>query len=191
MNPILSAAGELQEFCSLRAWRFCFIGGLAVQRWGEPRNTQDADLTLLTGFGHEEPFVDELLTQFEGRRRDAKMFALQYRVLLLRAANGVPLDVALGAMPFEENSIARSSMWVLPEQASLQTCSAEDLIVHKIFAGRDRDWLDIEGVLLVQKGCLNLKQVREEVAPLLVLKEEPDSLRIFDKLCVKCGLESA
>lgn len=188
MNPVLSAAGELQEFCARRTWRFCFIGGLAVQRWGEPRNTQDADLTLLTGFGHEEPFVDELLSQFAGRRPDTKAFALQYRVLLLRAANGVPLDVALGAMSFEENSIVRSSLWVLPEQAALQTCSAEDLIVHKIFAGRERDWLDIEGVLLVRKCGLNLRQVREEVEPLLALKEEQESLRKFEKLCEKCGL---
>lgn len=190
MNPVLAAAGELQLFCSRRAWRFCFIGGLAVQRWGEPRNTQDADLTLLTGFGHEEPFVDELLTHFDGRRTDTKAFALQYRVLLLRAANGIPLDVALGAMSFEENSIVRSSLWILPEQTALQTCSAEDLIVHKVFAGRERDWLDIEGVLLVQKDALNLKQVREETEPLLVLKNEPESLRKFERLCEKCGLRA-
>ena len=30
------------------------MGGVALQRWGEPRLTQDVDLTLLTGFGDEE-----------------------------------------------------------------------------------------------------------------------------------------
>ena len=73
-----------------------------MQRWGEPRLTQDVDLTLLTGFGNEEAFIDGLLAGFEGRRPDARSFALRYRVLLLRASNGVPLDVALGAMLFEE-----------------------------------------------------------------------------------------
>jgi hypothetical protein len=35
MNPIFAAAVELQDFCHAQGWRFCFIGGLAVQRWGE------------------------------------------------------------------------------------------------------------------------------------------------------------
>jgi len=29
---------------------FCFIGGIGVQGWGEPRFTHDADLALWTGF---------------------------------------------------------------------------------------------------------------------------------------------
>ena len=77
MNSILEAASELQTFCSAAGWKLCFIGGLAVQRWGEPRQTQDADLTLITGFGTEELFVDQLLTTFQGRREDTKSFALR------------------------------------------------------------------------------------------------------------------
>ena len=33
---VLAAAGEVQHFCQERNWHFCFIGGVAVQRWGEP-----------------------------------------------------------------------------------------------------------------------------------------------------------
>ena len=53
MNPIFAAAREIQDFCRGRGWRSCVIGGLAVQRWGEPRLTRDVDVTLLTGFGSE------------------------------------------------------------------------------------------------------------------------------------------
>ena len=60
LDPILAAACELEEFCRSRAWKFCFIGGIAVQRWGEPRFTADADLTLLTGFGDEESYIEPL-----------------------------------------------------------------------------------------------------------------------------------
>ena len=49
MKPIFSASLEIQEFCHRRAWRFCFIGGIAVQHWGEARLTRDADLTVFTG----------------------------------------------------------------------------------------------------------------------------------------------
>ncbi len=65
MNEVIRAAAELQDFCAARNWRFCFIGGLAVLRWGEPRETADADLTLLTGFGTEDPFIDALLGRFD------------------------------------------------------------------------------------------------------------------------------
>ena len=92
-----------------RQWHFCFMGGLAVQRWGEPRLTQDIDVTLLTGFGAEESYIDTLLMLYPGRRPDAKSFALQYRVLLLRSSRGIGVDIALGALPFEETCIKRAT----------------------------------------------------------------------------------
>ena len=61
MNAIFAAAKEVCDFMEARRWTYCVIGGLAVQRWGEPRLTRDADLTLLTGFGDEEGFADALL----------------------------------------------------------------------------------------------------------------------------------
>ncbi len=175
MNPIFAAALELEDFCRARRWRFCFIGAIAVQRWGEARLTQDADLTLLTGLGGEEPFVDALLAAFAARREDARDFALRYRVLLLRAANGVPLDVSLGAMPFEERAVERSSPFHVGEDRSLQICSAEDLIVFKAFAARDKDWLDVEGVALRQAGKLDEPLVWRELTPLLELKDSPET----------------
>ena len=48
-----------------------------MQRWGEPRVTSDADLTILTGWGTEETFVDALLRNFRPRHESAREFALQ------------------------------------------------------------------------------------------------------------------
>jgi hypothetical protein len=110
MNALLQAAAQLQRFCDLKKWSMCFIGGLAVQRWGEPRLTKDADVTLLTGFGNETAFIDPLLAAYDARIANAKRFALSNRVLLLESKSGVPLDIAMGAMPFEENSIHRASL---------------------------------------------------------------------------------
>jgi hypothetical protein len=179
---VLAAAEEVQRFCQSRGWRFCFIGGVAVQRWGEPRLTQDVDLTVLTGFGGEEEFIDALLACFTARRPDARDFALAHRVLLLSNAVGVAVDVALGAFPFEERSIVRASTWSWSEGHSLTTCSAEDLVVHKTFAGRDLDWGDVERVLIRQHGKLDLAQVRSELKPLLELKGEPDALGKLERM---------
>ena len=176
MNELFTAALELQEFCDQRHWQFCFIGGLAIQRWGEPRFTGDADMTLLTGFGEEEGFARILIEKFAPRRSYALDFALRYRVLLLWAANHIPLDVALGGLPFEENSIRRASAFAFPTGQALTTCSAEDLLVHKVFAAREKDWLDVDGILARQWGKLNFDLVRRELKPLLELQEKPESL---------------
>lgn len=175
MNPIFVAAHEVELVCHQGLLKFCFIGGLAVQRWGEPRMTQDVDMTLLTGFGGEEPFVDEMLHHFLGRISDAREFALRNRVLLLKASNGIAIDVSLGAMPFEEHTIDRSSPFRVDTHVTLTTCCAEDLIVHKAFAGRDKDWADIRGIVARQGPVLRLPMIWTELLPLLELKQDTDA----------------
>ncbi len=176
MNPLFAAALELQRFFEARAWRFCFIGGLAVQRWGEPRLTLDVDCTLLTGFGQEERYVDELLGAFVGRVDHPRAFALAHRVLLVYGSGRVPIDIALGAMPFEERCIERASPFDIGDRQSLTMCSAEDLVVFKAFAGRDRDWLDVEGIVLRQRDALDANIIWRELTPLLELKGDADAL---------------
>lgn len=108
---VLATAVEVQAFCERRGWRFCCIGGVAAQRWGQPRLTQDVDLTILTGFEGEERFVDSLLEAFVPRRPDAREFALLNRVVLARSRSGVDLDIALGALPFHErHGLRRGSL---------------------------------------------------------------------------------
>jgi hypothetical protein len=175
VNPIFRAAADVQRFCDTQGWRFCFIGALAVIRWGEPRLTQDVDLTILTGFDGEDRYVDALLQRFKGRREDARAFALQYRVVLLES-DAIPVDVALGAMPFEEHAVERATAWRLPDGTSILTCSAEDLIVFKAFAGRDKDWLDVEGIIIRQAPRLDSGLIMEELGPLLDLKGTPEDL---------------
>ncbi len=101
LNELLALARELQEFFVSQGWAFCFIGGLVVQTWGEPRYTKAVDITLLTGFGTEEPFIDALLARYRSRRPDARNFALVNRVLLLQSENGIGIDIAMGALDFD------------------------------------------------------------------------------------------
>ncbi len=182
MNPIFQAAQNLQNFCEQTRWKFCFIGGLAVQRWGQPRMTMDVDMTLLTGFGNEQYYIKKLLQQFTPRRSDAAEFAVKNRVLLIKDENRTPFDIALGAIPFEENAIRRSSIWIINQEFSLRTCSAEDLIVHKSFANRGIDWFDIESILQRQQGVLNIQQIRDDLKPLAELKEEPEILTKLERM---------
>jgi hypothetical protein len=103
-------------------------------------------------------------------------------VLLAQTIDGVSVDIALGALPFEERTVARASPWQVDPALVLSTCSAEDLVVHKAFAGRDLDWGDVERVLTRQHGKLNLVQIRAELQPLLELKDAPESLDKLERM---------
>jgi hypothetical protein len=176
VTDIIEAAAELQAICQSQDWQFCFIGGLALQRWGEPRETVDVDLSLFAGFGDEQQFCDVLLKHFAPRISDAAAFARERRVLLLRSAKGIGLDVALAALPYEALVIERSSYFIYPPNVSLRTCSAEDLVVLKAFAGRGQDWVDVERIIVRQTGNLDWIYIREQLQPLAELKEAPGIL---------------
>jgi hypothetical protein len=186
MNEVLRAAQDIQQFIRSQEWQFCIIGGIAVARWGQPRTTADVDVTLITGFGSEEQYVDLLLFAFSARRTDAKEFALTYRVLLLKSDLGIGIDVALAGLPFEERLIQRATEFSYGQGIALLTASAEDLVVLKAFAGRPQDWIDLEGILVRQGDRFDWELTISELEPLCALKESPETvtqlLRLRDSL---------
>lgn len=175
MTDLFQAACGLQRFLQERRWRFCFIGGLAVVHWGEPRLTRDIDLTLLTGFGQEERFIDELLAHYPARMEDARAFALEYRTLFVAVSGGFPVDIALGGLPFEEEATERALDVECAPGISLRLCSPEDLVVMKVFAGRSEDWRDVEGIVVRQGTKLDVDYVFRQTQPLLEVKEDRES----------------
>ena len=84
--------------------------------------------------------------------------------------------MSLGGLPFEELVVQRSSLFDYPRNIKLRTCSAEDLIVLKAFAGRGQDWVDVEGVIVRQTGKLDWTYVHQQLAPLAELKGAPEIL---------------
>lgn len=175
MKNLVQLAGEIQQFILSRRWKFCFIGGLAVQHWGEPRLTRDIDLSLYTGFGQEDGFVATLLEAYEARIPDARVFASSNRVVLLRSSEGIGIDVSLAALPFEESLIERAVDVEMMPGLALRICSAEDLIILKAFASRPMDWRDVETIVARQETQnLNWSLIEHELSPLVELKGEPE-----------------
>lgn len=176
MSTLLDVAAAVQDVCVTRDWPFCFIGGIAVQRWGEPRATIDVDVMVLTGLGGEPPVIDALLDRFTARVDDAAAFARRNRVLLLETAERIGIDVALAAIPYEQRVIARASDHELVAGRPLRICSAEDLVVLRAFAGRTIDWADIERVVARVGAGLDVDLVLDEAMPLLEIKEASGDL---------------
>lgn len=183
MSALFEAARNLQTFLDAHAWRFSFIGGLAVLRWGEPRFTRDVDVTLLCPFGSEDEVSEPLLDSgYLGRISDAREFARRSRVLLLQSPEGVPIDIALAALPFEEGVVERSSLFEFEPGIALRTCSAEDLLVLKLFALRPRDVLDVETVAVRQRGALDWRYIETNLRPLAEVKGDPQVLATLANL---------
>lgn len=152
-------------------------------RWGEPRFTRDLGVSLLCGFGQEDEFSGPLLTcGYLPRIPDAADFARRNRVLLLAASNGVPINIALAALPFENLVVQRSSLFEFERGCALRTCSAEDLIVLKLFAFRPRDLLDVETVAIRQGDRLDWNYIETNLAPLADVKEEPGIMKALARL---------
>lgn len=173
-GPVLDAALAAQAACEAIGLKSCVIGGVALQRWGEPRFTADADLSVLVEPGEETRVANALLARLEARIDGAAEFATRSRVVLARSEQGVGLDIVLAGLPFEARVVERSTPWELGQGEHLRTCSAEDLVVMKVFAGRDKDWADVTSVLERRGGELDLALIRRELQPLLAAKEAPE-----------------
>jgi Nucleotidyl transferase AbiEii toxin, Type IV TA system len=188
MIDLINEAQRFQTYCQDLGWEFCFIGGLALQHWGEPRLTRDIDVSILTGFGSEGEFISAILKTYQPRIPDAAAFAQQYRVLLVTTSSGIDFDIALAALPFEEEMIRRSKDAEYLPGVELRVCSAEDLIVLKSFANRAHDWQDVSSVVTRQGiGNLDWNYILLNLEPLVALKEEPQILEQLNNLRLKDG----
>jgi hypothetical protein len=180
---LIEQALALQIFLEGHGCRFCFIGGLSVQWWGEPRLTRDIDVSLLAGFGDEAAAADLLLGAYAPRIADAREFALQRRVLLLRAPSGAGIDISLAGLPFEERMIERARPAELYPGHTLKLCSPEDLIVMKLFAARDTDLRDARSVAIRQaRRGLDWSCVEKELAELADLTDDPGLMARLEQL---------
>lgn len=177
---LVKAAAEVLACLDEAGVPACVIGGLAVQRWGEPRSTSDVDFTVLAPYGEEQPIVDNLLSRFAPRRSDARSFALTNRVLLLRTAAGPEADVALAAFPFEIEALNLASGWEAAPGILLRTCPAEHLIIYKLVAARPRDLADVHGIVRRQGQRLDAERIRRWGREFAELKDDPDLLRPFE-----------
>lgn len=78
---------------------------------------------------------------FTLRRSDSIEHAREHRLLLMASRSGIDVDIALGALPFDEAMISRAT-FVSIADSKLPVPRPEDVVVMKLFAGRERDLED-------------------------------------------------
>lgn len=127
---------------------FMIIGGQAVLLHGRPRLTEDIDLTLAEG----PEALPRLLEACRGLGLeplpdDVESFVRE--TFVLPAADpdtGIRVDFIFSTTPYERGAIERA-LRVELEGAQVPFATAEDLVIHKLFAGRSRDLEDAAAVV--------------------------------------------
>lgn len=167
---------------------FMLIGGLAVIARGVPRDTDDIDATVWAP-GLD---LDDLLAALReegitGRIPDLDAFARRSQVLLLHhEPTGTPLEISLAWLPFEREAMSRAETLVLGG-ARLPVALAEDLVVYKVVAWRDRDRADVERLLATHRGSIDLDRVRDLVRRFAEALDEPERIAEFEGMVRRVG----
>ncbi len=126
---------------------YMIIGGQAVLLYGEPRLTKDVDVTLGVDLD-QLPEMLRLIKQMQfDLLADPETFTRQTMVLPCQDPDsGVRVDFVFSFSVYEREALNRVKD---VEIGNTQVCfiSVEDLIIHKMVAGRPRDLEDVKSVL--------------------------------------------
>jgi len=139
---------------------YMIIGGQAVLIYGEPRITRDIDITLGVNIDQLEKLlaaVKEL--ELKTIPQDIYSFVSQTMVLpTLDDSTGIRVDFIFSYTPYENQAIKRSRKMLLHNR-EVNFASPEDVIIHKIFAGRARDLEDVRSIVLKNKD-IDIRYIR-------------------------------
>jgi len=128
---------------------YMIIGGQAVLLYGEARLTRDIDITLGTDPGRLREVLDWV--QGNGWRvlveTPAEFVGRTMVLPCLDPATGIRIDLIFSFSFYEQQALKRARR-VTMGKAEVCFASLEDLIIHKILAGRPRDLEDVRSVLL-------------------------------------------
>jgi hypothetical protein len=139
------------------------MGGIACAVWGRVRATQDVD--LLVGIEKTDP--DQLLRQLAGAKVRPK---LQPPILTLGQLRIVQLlyeppdtfmdlqiDLLLAESDYHREALARRVPTRLPAlDLDVLVLTCEDMILHKLLAGRILDRADAAALLRLNRASLDL-----------------------------------
>ena len=161
---------------------YMIIGGQAVLLYGEPRLTRDIDITLGVNTG----YFDELLTvvrelSLKPIPENIKLFVQQTMVLpALEETTGIRVDFIFSFTTYEIEAIKRVRKITIMEQ---EVCfaSPEDVIIHKIFAGRPRDIEDVRSIIL-KNSDMDIQYIRRWLKEFDKSSDKKDFLKTFEKV---------
>lgn len=163
---------------------YAIIGGVAVSIQSVPRYTEDIDAVIWFGEDGWQNLLESLKQHgFVPRAADPIQFAQRNRLLLLTDSNSVQIDIAFGALPFEEELVKTAKAVELSDGFRLKVASPEALVLMKAIAWRPKDQLDIRDLVSVNPH-LDWQQVIEQFGEYANLLEVPERVEDLKNIVV-------
>jgi len=162
---------------------YMLIGGQAVLLYGRPRLTRDIDITLgidADDFHLVEKACKKLTLKMLPENPEA--FAKETRVVPaedMRSKNRV--DFIFSFSEYERQALKRAKR-VKMENYPVRFASCEDVVIHKMVAGRAIDVEDVKSILVKHKASLDLKYIRRWLSEFGKISEDSQLLQRFNGL---------
>ncbi len=165
-------------FLESHGYRYALVGGMALSQWGVVRATYDVDIKVLVPDMDYSAIRAALRAAFPRRARE---HLPRESLVIAVEIEGVPVDFLLALPGYEELIIQRAvrrdlggwTVWI---------CSAEDLIIQKVVAGRPRDWSDVEALLIEQQGRIDEAYIEGWLEQFAEALEKPELLTDYQHL---------
>lgn len=149
---------------------YVVIGGLAVAALGEPRMTRDIDVVAYIDDARAAQLIDDARAAGFTVAPD-ELRALRDTGTLRFSRAAYQLDVIIASLPFETAARARARRHLLfGRRVPLPT--AEDLLLFKVIAGRDKDLVDAVGIARRHLPALDLGYVSAALDDVCELAED-------------------
>jgi predicted nucleotidyltransferase len=161
---------------------YMIIGGQAVLFYGAPRMTKDIDITLGVDTGSLDLVVQAAKSiGIEIIPEDFSAFVERTYVLpTMEKESGLRIDFIFSFTPYERQAIARANP-VLLGTTKVMFASVEDVIIHKVFAGRPRDLEDVRSVMIKNPG-IDRDYVRKWLEEFERSPEKGGLLQVFEDI---------
>lgn len=134
---------------------YCLLGALALGVWGTPRTTQDIDLLIAVREQERDHLIRTLSSQdflLDQQWADENPMIRDFHLRFRRGP--IPVDLMLPRDAHDQAALSRRSKHTM-EGLPVWGISAEDLILHKLKAGRAQDFIDVLSVLHRQRASLD------------------------------------
>ena len=162
---------------------YMIIGGQAVLLYGRPRLTRDIDITLgidTDKFESIEAVCKKLKLKI--LVENPKDFAQETKVLPAEEPDSkVRIDFIFSFTPYEEQAI-KNAKKILIDDCPVKFASCEDIIIHKMVAGRAIDEEDVKSILLKNENVIDFKYINKWLSEFGKIKEHKDILARFNSL---------
>lgn len=168
--------------------KYIILGGIAVSIYGEPRLTADIDVNII----FDKRKISEF---FKGAKKhgfypafpDTENIAKETGVIPVNFIKGKTIgkfDIIIAENMLEYTAIERGRIKKIGP-IRVRLISPEDLIIHKIASSRPRDIEDVNGILIRQKGRLDINYIQRWLKKIDKANKKSRTYKKFNRLLKK------